>query len=145
TACAGVLMNAGNVTDLPLRKNWRFQLLWIGGGVSVLGSASINLALPVLILFATGSAVLAGTAATVSIAAGIVMGPAAGVWVDRLDRRRILLTAEAAQAVIWGGFGVLVYLDAVMMWNIVLVAALSGTASAFIAPANATALQALVP
>lgn len=138
-------MNAGKVSDPPLRKNLRFQLLWMGAGASALSNSAINLALPVLILFATGSAVLAGLAAAISITAGIAMGAPAGVWVDRLDRRRILLAAEAAQALIWGSFAAMVYLDAVTVWNVVLMSALSGTAAAFSAPSHAAALQALVP
>jgi MFS family permease len=129
----------------PLRKNVRFQLLWLGSGISKLGDAAVNLALPILILFATGSPVLAGLAATVSLASSLILGVPAGALVDRIDRRRILLLAETGLALTWGVFAAIVYLDAVALWNVVLVAALGGTAAAFIAPAQAASIQALVP
>jgi MFS family permease len=138
-------MNQGNGSDPPLRRNWRFQLLWLGAGASNLGDAAVNLALPLLIILTTGSPVLAGLAAAISMAFSILVGVPAGVWVDKMDRRRILLLAETALALIWGAFAVVAYLDAVTIWNVVLVSALSGTAAAFTGPAHAAALQALVP
>lgn len=138
-------MNNGAVSDPPLRRNWRFQFLWAGAGFSYLGDAAINLALPFLIVATGGSPALAGLATTVSLATGIVVAAPAGVWVDRMDRRRILLLAELVQALAWGTFAVLVHLDAVVPWTVVLVAALSGGAGAFTGPATASAIQALVP
>ena len=138
-------MNASNVSELPLRKNWKFQLLWIAAGFSNLGQATVSLALPILILVATGSPALAGLAATVSLASGLLVGFPAGVWVDRLDRRKILLFSQAAQPLIWGAFAALVYLDVITVWSVILASALSGGAAAFTLPAHASALQALVP
>lgn len=140
-----VLLSTSTASVPPLRRNWRFQLLWLGAGLSNLGDATVNLALPLLILFITGSPALAGIAAATSLALALLFGIPAGVWVDRTDRRRVLLLAETALALIWGAFAVLVYLDAVAIWNILLVAALAGSATAFSGPAHATAIQALVP
>jgi MFS family permease len=128
-----------------LRRNWRFQLMWAGAGLSYLGSSTIGLALPLLVLAATGSPVLAGIATTISMVSALVVSAPAGVWVDRMDRRRILLGAELALAAAWGSFALLVWSDAVSAWNVVLVSVVSGSAGAFKGPAHAAALQALVP
>ncbi|MGN9844158.1 MFS transporter [Nonomuraea sp. H19] len=138
-------MNERSGSDLPLRRNWRFQFLWAGAAVSSLGDSAVGLALPLLILASTGSPVLTGAATTVGMVSGLLISAPAGVWVDRMDRRRILVGAEAVLALVWGAFAILVQLDAVSAWNVVLLSAISGCAGAVKAPAHAAALQALVP
>ncbi|GLW05833.1 MFS transporter [Microtetraspora sp. NBRC 13810] len=143
-------MNQGSGGDPPagqnsLRRNWRFQFLWAGAGISYLGDSTVGLALPLLVLAATGSPVLTGVATTIAMVSGLLVSAPAGVWVDRMDRRRILIGAEGVLALVWGAFAVLVYLEAVSAWNVILVSVISGSAGAFKAPAHAAAIQALVP
>jgi MFS family permease len=131
--------------ELPLRRNWRFQLVWAGAGVSGLGASAVHLALPILILVATGQPLLAGTAATVSMVANLAFAAPAGVLVDRLDRRKILIWSEIVEGLIWGVFALLASVGAVSLWSVVLVSAISGAGGAFGGPAHSSAIQALVP
>ena len=129
----------------PLRRNKRFQVLWVGSAASDLGSAMTALALPLLILGVTGSPALAGIASTCQIASWVLLGLPAGVWVDRLDRRRIMATCEALRLAMFGAFAVVVLRDAVAFWQIVVLAVVHGGANAFFRPAHAAAIQAMVP
>ncbi|MET8866011.1 MFS transporter [Nonomuraea sp. NPDC004580] len=85
---------------VPLRKNVRFQLLWIGGAVSQLGTELSRLATPLLVLALTGSPGLAGVVAGARTAAFLAVQIPAGVWIDRWDRRRTLVTAQGLQAAV---------------------------------------------
>lgn len=109
-------------SDLPLRRNRNFRLLWIGQVLSDIGSSIGAIAYPLLILELTHSAVIAGLVATVSSLAAFVVRLPAGALVDRLDRRRAMVICDAVRALVLGGLTVLVVLgDA--SWQVVLVVA----------------------
>ena len=82
-----------------LWRNWRFQALWIGSSTSLLGINAADFAYPVIILLMTRSPALAAVFGFVQTAAMTLAGLPAGVLVDRWDRRRILMGAEALRAV----------------------------------------------
>src|SRR5215213_3602386 len=75
-----------------------FALLWMAGLVSPLGDWAFYIAMPVFVLHETGSVFLAGVVWAVIALPSIVVGPVAGVYVDRWDRRRIMLWGNVAQA-----------------------------------------------
>ncbi len=79
----------------------RFALLWTGQTVSSFGSHITGIGLPVaalLLLHATPTQI--GLLAALSALPGLCMGLFIGVWVDRLPRRPILLTADIARALL---------------------------------------------
>jgi MFS family permease len=76
-----------------------FWLFWSGQAVSTLGTSFTNLALPLLVYHLTGSAVnLALTSAAVFLPY-LLFGLIIGAWVDRADRKRVMLFANLLQAV----------------------------------------------
>src|SRR5699024_11277240 len=81
----------------PLRRNARFQFLWAGAACTTLGTEINRIALPLTLLALTGSAASAGLVAGTLTAAMLLAQMPAGIWVDRHDRRRILLIAQAIQ------------------------------------------------
>ncbi|MCX5395495.1 MFS transporter [Streptomyces sp. NBC_00102] len=85
-----------------LRKNRAFNIFWLGQGLSLLGGSVTLLALPILILDATGSIAQMGALTAVSAAFGIGAGTFAGHIVDRMDRRKIMIFSEVARAVALG-------------------------------------------
>ncbi|MEV0730566.1 MFS transporter [Polymorphospora sp. NPDC050346] len=133
------------MSAVPLRRNFRFQVLWIGGATSTLGSSLTWLAFPLLILAVTGSPALAGLAATCRMGAKIIMSLPAGVFVDRLDRRRILLTSEAIRCLSMATLAIAILADEARLSHIIAVAVINGAADAFFGPAHATAIRAVVP
>ncbi|MGW2215126.1 MFS transporter [Nonomuraea sp. NPDC001684] len=134
------------MTDIvPLRRNVRFQLLWIGSAVSELGSELTRLAMPLLVLALTGSPGLAGVVAGVRTVAFLLVQIPAGVWVDRWDRRRTLISAQGLQAVVSAVLAALVLTDQVQVWHFVTLAVLDALCAAFIEPVLGTAVRGIVP
>jgi len=76
-----------------------FALLWTAGLISLIGDWAFYAAMPIFILDRTGSALQSGLVWAAIALPGIFIGPFAGVYVDRLDRRRIMLYGNVAQAI----------------------------------------------
>ncbi|NUW46322.1 MFS transporter [Nonomuraea rhodomycinica] len=134
------------MTDIvPLRRNVRFQSLWIGSAVSELGSELTRLAMPLLVLALTGSPGLAGVVAGARTVAFLLVQMPAGVWVDRWDRRRTLISAQGLQAVVSALLAALVLTDQVQIWHFVTLAVLDALCAAFIEPVLGTAIRGIVP
>ncbi|CAL9598186.1 Enterobactin exporter EntS [Streptomyces sp. enrichment culture] len=86
----------------PLRRNRSFTVFWLGQALSVLGGSITYLALPLLVLDATGSIVRMGLLTVVMGATGIVTGLFAGYVVDRTDRRRLMVACDLGRALLLG-------------------------------------------
>jgi len=71
-----------------------FRLLWAGGLVSSLGSWLLVLAIPAHILTATGSLRDTGLALAAEYLPVLALGPVAGVFADRWDRRRLMIATN---------------------------------------------------
>jgi MFS family permease len=76
-----------------------FALLWLAGLVSLFGDWAFYTLVPIFVLDETGSVFLAGAVWAVIALPSVVVGPLAGVFVDRWDRQRIMLWGNVAQAV----------------------------------------------
>jgi MFS family permease len=127
-----------------LRKNKQFQLLWLGGAVSQLGSELTKLAMPLLVLALTGSPTWAGIVVGVRTAAYILIQMPAGVWVDRWDRRRTLVGAQLMQAVASAVLATAIVTDWAFVWVFLIAGLVDGACAAFIDPARATAIRGVV-
>ena len=75
-----------------------FALLWSAGLLSMLGDWAFYTIMPVFVLDRTGSVFWAGIVWAVIALSSVVVGPIAGVYADRWDRRRIMLVGNGAQA-----------------------------------------------
>ncbi|MFO0604326.1 MAG: MFS transporter [Polyangiales bacterium] len=74
-----------------------FRAFWLGQAVSAAGDAFSRVALPLLVLDATGSLVRMGQLSAVSAGAWLLAGLASGSVVDRVDRRRLLVACDLGQ------------------------------------------------
>src|SRR5512143_1027811 len=81
-------------------RNRAFTLLWIGQLVSGMGSALTTLAASIVVFRITGSALSVGLMLIATAGPTVLVGLLAGVFVDRYDRKRILVAADALRAVL---------------------------------------------
>src|SRR5262245_10849176 len=83
---------------------WRhhdFMRLWAGQTISQLGSTVTREALPYTAILALGAApVQMGLLGAAGAAPLLVLGLFAGVWVDRLRRRPLMITADIGRALL---------------------------------------------
>jgi predicted MFS family arabinose efflux permease len=114
----------------------QFRLLFIGQIVSLFGDAVTGVALAFAVLDLTGSATDLGyvfAAKTVPLVAFLLIG---GVFADRLPRRAVMLVADVVRFGAQGGVALLVLTHTAHIWQIVVLQAVSGTATAFFNPAS---------
>ncbi|WP_433735488.1 MFS transporter [Pseudomonas putida] len=80
----------------PVRAlaNRNFQIYFVGQGISTLGKWIQQVALAWLAYHLTGSAVLLGLITFLSLAPQLLIGPFAGAWIDRHDKRRLLIGVQ---------------------------------------------------
>ena len=79
-----------------------FAVFWAAQTLSVLGDSFALIALPLLVLEATGSVARMGLLTAVGGAASVLAAVFAGAVVDRVDRRRLLITCDLARMVLYG-------------------------------------------
>ena len=75
-----------------------FSLLWLAQLVSTIGSSLTDLAAGILVWTLTGSALNVGLVLIVSALPTLFIGLFAGVFVDRFNRKRILLASDLLRA-----------------------------------------------
>jgi MFS family permease len=81
-------------------RNRNFTMMWTGQLISTMGSALTSLAASILVFQKTNSAMSVGLMLMASAAPSLLVGLFAGVFVDRFDRKRIMLAADLIRAVL---------------------------------------------
>ncbi|WP_329110406.1 MFS transporter [Micromonospora sp. NBC_01699] len=87
--------------DRPLWHDRNFTIFWLVQTLSVGGHSFSFVAIPLLVLDATGSVTRMGLLTGMAGAASIVAGIGAGVLVDRVDRRTLLIWCDAVRALLY--------------------------------------------
>ena len=119
-----------------------FMLLWIAQSVSAVGSALTALAASVLVFRLTGAALSVGMILIATSGPAILVGLIAGVFVDRYDRRRIMLASDLLRAILV--FLVPFSIHFSVVWLYVVVALISSIAQ-FFNSARASVLPEVAP
>ncbi|MGO9205294.1 MAG: MFS transporter, partial [Candidatus Limnocylindrales bacterium] len=76
----------------------RFSALWVGQTISLLGDRFNQVALAVLVLSITGSALDVGLTFLAATLPNLVFGPFAGTFVDRWDQKRVMVASDVIRA-----------------------------------------------
>ena len=115
-------------------RHRNFKLFFFGQGISVIGSWMTRLATGWLVYRMTDSALLLGVVAFAGQIVAFVLGPFAGVWVERVDRRKLLIWTQAAAAVQSLAMAGLTLAHVITLWEIIALAALQGLINALDMP-----------
>jgi len=118
---------------VPRRSLWRhgdFNRLWAGQTVSVVGSAVTDLALPTLAVLQLHAGPLqVGLLLACQRFAFPVLSLPVGALADRLPRRRMMLGADLARCALLGLIPLLSALGVLELWQLFLLATLTGGCS----------------
>jgi MFS family permease len=129
-----------SVPKVLLQRN--FALFWSAGLISMLGDIVLFIALPFGIYLETGSTVATGTLFIVEALPRVLLGAFAGVFADRWNRQRTLVTADVLRALLL--LPLVVAHTASTVWLVYLIAFSVQVVGQFFAPAAGALLPRLV-
>ncbi|WP_112267766.1 MFS transporter [Lentzea terrae] len=130
---------------VPLSRNRDYRLLWISQALSGAGFSASMIAFPLLVLAVTGSPAMTGLVLGVEATAQVLVGVPGGALVDRWNRKKLMLIAEATQALAVASLVFALWLDVPSVLHMVVVAALMGVCNALFGPAESASLVRIVP
>ena len=92
---------------------WKY---WLGQTISQLGSSFTGFALPLLVYQLTGSAVNLAVTTAAYFLPYLLFGLVIGAWVDRVDRKRMMISVDLGRALVIATIPVLAYSDSLSVW-----------------------------
>lgn len=127
----------------PLWRDRNFGTYWIAQSLSAAGDAFAYLAVPLLVLHATGSVAQMGLLTAVAGAASVGAGVFGGVLVDRYDRRTLMIAADLARLALYSLIP-LAWLAGPQVWLLFVVLPICEAAGMVFQVAAVTAVRNLV-
>lgn len=109
-----------------LGRNRDFNIFWLGQTLSAIGDGFAIIALPLLVLQATGSVAQMGLVTATFGVAQLVSGTFAGPLVDRVNRRQLMIQCDIGRTLLYAGIPLGWALFGPQMWLIYVVTALGG-------------------
>ena len=125
-------------------RHRNFKLFFVGQGISVIGTWMTRLATSWLVYQLTHSALLLGVVGFAGQILTFLLSPFAGVWVERLDRRKLLVWTQAAAAVQSFAMAALTLAHRITLWEVIGLTSFQGLINAFDAPARQSFLVQMV-
>src|SRR5437763_1222744 len=125
-----------HVPYLRVIRSPRYFPLWLGQLVSNLGDTLNYVALVVLVFRLSHSGLAVSALVVAEIVPTLLLGPVAGVVIDRVDRKRLLIAADLVRAAL-----IVALAFTPVVWGVYAIAALLAAASTVFNPA----LQAVIP
>jgi MFS family permease len=125
-------------------RHRNFKLFFAGQTISVIGTWMTKLATSWLVYRMTRSALLLGVVSFSGQIVAFLLGPFAGVWVERLNRRKLLVWTQALAAVQSLALAALTLAHVINLWEIIALTALQGLINAFDMPGRQSFLVQMV-
>jgi MFS family permease len=111
-------------------RSRNFRLFFIGQGVSLIGTWMDSTAMSWLVYEKFHDPTLLGFVVFCSLVPAFILGPFAGVMVDRYDKRKLLMFTQAIQMLQAGAIAALVFTDVIKPWMIISLAVVAGLVGA---------------
>jgi MFS family permease len=118
-------------TTGALWRNRDFLLLWAGQAISSIGTQISSFALPLLVLALTNSPAQAGLLTALQRTPYLLFSLPVGVLIDRWNRKRVMLLANALRCAVYALVPTAFLLDHLTLPLLAVVAVLSGAAYVF--------------
>jgi MFS family permease len=127
---------------INLLRDRNFGLLWWASLVSISGDWALRIVLPLDVLKLTGAPAAVSGIVLAELLASLLLGTVAGAYVDRWDRRRVVVVINVLQALVL--LPLLAVHAADRIWIVVLVAFAESALAQFFVPAENALLPRLV-
>lgn len=125
-------------------RHRNFKLFFVGQSISLIGTWMTRVATSWLIYRLSHSALLLGLASFAGYSVSFALGPFAGVWVERLDRRRMLVWTQVGAGVQSLMMAALTLAHSITIGEIIVLSALQGIVNAFDMPGRQAFLVEMV-
>jgi MFS family permease len=141
---------SGPASPFSISHAWRalrhrnFKLFFFGQSISLIGTWMTRLATSWLVYRLTHSALLLGIVGFSGQIVSFLLGPFAGVWVERLNRRKLLVWTQALAAVQSLALAALTLAHVINLWEIIALSAFQGLINAFDMPGRQSFLVQMV-
>ena len=136
-------------TEAKGRRGWLltgdFGRFWLGQTISNLGSSFTLFALPLLVFKLTGSPLNLGVTTASEFVPYLLFGLVIGAWVDRVDRKRLMIATDLARAAVIAVIPLLAAVDQLSVGWVYVVAFCSSTLNIAFDAAEFAAIPSLVP
>ncbi len=117
-------------------RHRNYRLFFGGQSVSLIGTWMTRIATSWLVYRLTGSAMLLGVVGFAGQIPTFVLAPFAGVWVDRLNRHRLLVFTQVLAMLQSFALAVLALSGRITVWHIIWLSVFQGLINAFDMPAR---------
>lgn len=128
-----------------LWRNRGFNAFWASQILSVLGDTFTHLAVPLLVLDATGSVATAGLLTGIAGTTAVIAGIFAGVLVDRMNRRMLLIGSDLARMLLFAVIPIVWLAPHPPIWLLFVVLPLASAVGMVFQVTAVTAVRSLVP
>jgi MFS transporter, DHA3 family, macrolide efflux protein len=130
-----------------INGSWKrtFFVIWIGQAFSLLGSNLVQFALVWWLTKTTGSPAVLATATFVALLPNVFLAPFAGALVDRWNRRKVMILADASIAIATLVLVILFWNGLIQIWHVYLIMFIRALGSTFHWPAMRASTSLLVP
>lgn len=122
-----------------------FSLVWLGQIVSVLATNMSGFALTIFVFQKTGSATSLGLMQVFFITPFLLISPFVGVWVDRYDRKMMMMVSDLTAGLATIVILILQWLGMLEIWHLYAAAMFQGIGNAFQWPAYSAAISMMIP
>jgi len=122
-----------------------YLFFWIGQVLSQLASTVVQFVIVLWIALETESPLLLGLAAFAGFAPFIVVTPIAGVFADRWNRKKVIISMDFLQATTTLILYILFLIEIVNIWHVLILSAIRGVFQGFHMPATEAIVPILVP
>ena len=129
------------------KTSWQrtFFLIWVGQAFSLLGSELVQFALVWYLTKTTGSASVLAFASFVALIPRVLISPFTGALVDRWNRKRVMILADAGIAAATMILAAVFFFGKIQIWHIYAIMFIRSLGSGFHWPALQASISLLVP
>jgi len=129
------------------QPKWKipFFSIWTAQAFSLVGSNVAGFALVWWLTESTGSATVLATSTMVAFLPQVLLSPFAGVFVDRWNRRIVMIVADGVIALVSAWLAYLFWSGSIQVWHVYIISLVRAMGGAFHFPAMQASTSLMVP